>query len=226
MFQRRHGEVFALFDQALPPFESTGDVHFQVRTLLQRIAALSYASRFEEVEPTARKAAALLQTAPDEGLSFRIAYAAVSSLARAGCFERAEASFQSLAAKVATVEEPVWLHLIRWAGAIVDHGLGRFGAAEEKYLSGRLGFQSLHQVRYEAFLCLDLAVLYSETGDSAKVLEICPAICRFFEGLRLSDETLAAFQLLRTAVARAEVTADLLRNVRAQVCQDPLASCV
>jgi AraC-like DNA-binding protein/tetratricopeptide (TPR) repeat protein len=223
MFERSHDEALDLFDQALPPLETAGDVHFQVKTLLQRTAALLYANRFEEVEPTLRKATVLLQEAPDEKLSFWVAYWLTFSLVRANDFHRADTYFEKMFHETVEIEEPIRRTQIEWTGALIDHGLGRIDAAETRYLGCLRSFEALDELQYAALVGLDLCLFYSENDEPARVLEIAPASCKTLETLRLYDETLAALQLLGDAIAKADVTVDVLREVRSSLWQDPFA---
>ena len=224
MFERRHDEAFDAFDQALPPFEAAGDVHYQVRTLLQKIAALIQAGRFADTEPTVRKAEALLEAAPDEALGFQIAYMAVTALVQAGDFDPAERRLRVLGDQIRDIEDPVWRHQIRWADAKTDHGLGRLDAAEAGYLTCWRGFQAYDKQHHAALVALDLSLLYAERGETGRVLEIAPVVVKFFAGLRVYEDTLAALRLLEDAIAQEEVTANVLRELRSRLRQDPLAS--
>jgi tetratricopeptide (TPR) repeat protein len=223
MFERKHDKALALFDRALPPFKNAGDVHFQVRTLLHRTTALSYADLLEQIEPTLDRATILLQEAPDEELSFKIAYAMTNALVRTGHFGRAETKLISLADQIAGIGVPVWRNQIRWRQAMIDHGLGRLRAAETKYLNAWRGFQALNEPRLEALVALDLSLLYSELGEIARVLEFAPMVCQFFEVIGLYDETLTALQLLSDTIFKAEITTDLLSHLRSLLRSDPVA---
>jgi AraC-like DNA-binding protein/tetratricopeptide (TPR) repeat protein len=223
LFERKYDEALALLDAALPLFENAGDVHFQVRTLLQRAAVLSYAKRLTEAEVTLCKATILLRKTPDKELSFWIAYWSVFCLMRAGEFRRAETVLESIGAEIAVIKEPIRRNQVQWTEALIDHGLRRLDAAEAKYLASWRAFEVLDEPQYAALVALDLSLLYSEINEGAKVLEIVPAICEYFETLHLYDETLAALQLLRAAIAKTEVTVEVLQALRSSLREDPLA---
>ncbi len=86
------------------------------------------------------------------------------------------------------------------------------------------GFEALGEPLYAALVLLDLAILRSEAGEVASVVDIASSICRFFEPLKLYDETVASLLLLHQAIDRSEVTKDILRSVRSSLWRDPLVA--
>ena len=222
MFQRRQVEAIDLYDSALPPLEKARDVRFQIKTLLQRALALIYHTRFEEVEPTLKTARCLLKDEADEELAFCIIHTRIVASARAGKFDRAENQLKTIADRVVKLSVPLWRCQILWLEAIIDHGLGRLELAETKYLSSWHDFGDLDEPLKAALVLLDLAVLYSETGEATKVIEISTKICHVFESIKLYNETTASLRLLYDAISRVQVTEAALREVRFALWRDPL----
>jgi tetratricopeptide (TPR) repeat protein len=221
MFQRRHQEAIDLFDIAFGRFEEAGDCSWQIRTLLHRAAALIYSDSYKEAEPTLKKATALLDIEHDEHLAFRVKYTMSYELVKIARFDDAKAALATIT-KEHQVRIPTLRFQIQWVEGTIDHGLGKTDAAEASYLSAQRGFETLNELLYEALVVLDLTVLYAETEQMTKVIENSIATCRFFESIKLYDETLANLELLRIAIHQTDVTAQSLRALRSALWRDPL----
>lgn len=218
-FQRRHEEAVQTFDIAFRFLEGTKAEAWQVRTLILRAAALGYAERFDESLTTLWRAESL-PGADHEHFSFLLPHTIVTVLVRANRCTEAKERLREL--------DPTrgfgasrWR--VRWLEAYLAHGDGELLESEAKYLAAVRELEDLEEPLDHAVVLLDLAVLYADLKRSVDLLSICKTIYRFFDSLRLHEETSVSIRLLGQAILEERVSRDLLRRLRSSLNRDPLA---
>src|SRR4029078_11802775 len=113
------------------------------------------------------------------------------------------------------------LDLIRlqWVEGRLAAGLGRLAEAEAalEHVRGELVARG---IAYDAALVtLELAILYAEQGKTKKVQEVSEHLVVMFQAQGVRREALATFKMFCEAVAQEAVTAELLRNLLAELRQ-------
>jgi len=223
MFQRRHSEAIDLFERSLTSFKAVNDEAWQVRNLLHHAAALTYSDRHEEVLAPLEEAKRILKSFPDEDLSFLVNHTAAYNLARTGKWGQAK-ELLTVVSEHYQITRPLWRYQCQWVEGIVEHGLGHLEAADEWYLQASRGLEAIGETLYVNLIMLDLAMLYAETRQIAKVVEVAVAVCRFFDALKLCDETVMSLELLKTAIAQVDIDQAVLSQFRSNLWRDPIVT--
>lgn len=221
MSQRRHAEAIECFEASYFAFKQRGDGKWAIEVLLYRVAALTYAERYDEALRVLGQAESLMEPEFGRSLAFRVDYSTALLLERMGDFAQAERFIESLRVRSQS-EQRLYRCLVQWLDACITCGLGRAGA-ESRFLAALKELESLSEPLYEGLLLLDIAIFYAQVGRVAKVVEITAKICPFFAALQLCEETTASLKLLSNSTLRTQVDAELLLRFRACLRRDPLA---
>jgi len=114
-----------------------------------------------------------------------------------------------------------WRFELEWVGGNIDEGLGRLEAAEAKYRSLLRIFTVLDETFDTALLSLDLSTICVEVAKLDEAYHLAAAVCHFFSGARVCDETLQSLEVLGQATRRRTITRAVLRDLRTALRRDP-----
>ncbi|MCP4546779.1 MAG: helix-turn-helix transcriptional regulator [bacterium] len=113
---------------------------------------------------------------------------------------------------------------VLWTEGLIEKKRNRIHLAEKLFTDSRDGFTALGEADFKAAVTLDLAGLKLENGKPLEALQLAAETIPFFESFKFRDEAMAALQLVRDAMAQANLTLSTLREVRAnvdQIMKDP-----
>ncbi|HEV3459857.1 MAG TPA: hypothetical protein VHG32_25200 [Thermoanaerobaculia bacterium] len=211
--QRRFDEALARLDAALAAAPAVA----KGRVLLNRGFTLEQAGRTEEAAATLREATPLIDAAGDSRLRVVARFNRLVLLCHAG--RHAEAAKESPGLRRVTEELDNALDLlrVRWLEGRIAAGLGRSAAARDAFEEVRRGFTD-RQAGYDAALVsIELAILHLEAGRTADARVVAGEMLWIFQAQRVNRETLAALNLFCQAAASDALTAELARQVLAEI---------
>ncbi|MFP3940085.1 MAG: hypothetical protein ACLF0P_07250 [Thermoanaerobaculia bacterium] len=150
---------------------------------------------------------------PDPRLLLMARHNRTDYLCDLGRFTEASGLLEANRHLYARFDDP-WTQLrLAWVEGRVARGLGRAGAAEERLLTAREGFQREGAAYDVALVSLELAGLYLEQGRSAGVLELAREMAATFRRVGVHREAREAAELFARAAAQQEVTGRLLARL-------------
>lgn len=103
---------------------------------------------------------------------------------------------------------------LRWFEAQIAAGLGDVSRAQRAYEETRRGFEEAGLALDAALVGLELASLWLRSGRSEEVRELVEELFAIFSEKGVEREALAALAMLRDAVGRRRLTAELLAAAR------------
>jgi len=215
--QREAVRAEELLGRALLLYRQLGDQKGEARIKIKTGMALYLLDRPLEALEALEEAAGLLDADRDHHLMASTVSARVALLCK---LDRPEEAGRLLSRQMDLYEEVDDPH----AGAMFRHlkgrvalGLGRLGEAEELLVASRDASLTLGR-SYDAILTsLDLACVYLEAGKTAELRRLAQELVPTFRSRGVRPETLAALGLVARAVARQEVTRQLLGRLRDRV---------
>ena len=213
--QQRFPEALELLDQARAA--SGGDPAAAGQLLLKKSHVLEQVSDFEGALAALDEAGPLLESSGDSNLLFAYRFDIAANLYGLGRFTAAVEWLPRI--REMTVAQRSHLHLQRvvWLEARVNAGLGKRAEAEAALEQVRDEFTALG-LSYEAALAsLDLAVLWLEDGRAREVRRLAEGLRWIFEAKKIAREALAALTLFCEAARREAATAELARQVIADI---------
>ena len=224
IFQRRFKEALKVLDRSRAIFEQRGNRRRHVEQLMHKAAAAIYASWSEMAISDLTVALDIVEALQDEDLRVQVTISLGSVLVKAGQPERSTVVVKALDRQLVEFVNPLFLHQLQTVEGDAEYALGNVALAEEKYLKARTGFEALNKPYYTAFVELELAILYCETGRTADAVPAATATLHFFEALTLRREFLVSLGLLKDALRSRTVSEIVLQEVRSALQADPLVT--
>lgn len=163
----------------------------------------------------------------DEEKSPTLAVAAWNNLAHLLCdaarYEEAEEVLQQLPTIYENLvpNSPAQLNLT-WMRGKIDHGLGRFSEAMEKYLYARRGYEQHGNLYRVAVISLDLLQLHYGKGDLDEVEKLAGSVYQALRKQPLEAEAFEALRILHSARTQRHLVRQALEQLALQLAQNPL----
>ena len=168
------------------------------------------------------EAATSLDRRRDSYLAYALAGNFANVLAKAGRYGKASEYLALAKRRLEQQGNPLGQHELAWIDGDIHCGMGELATAEDCYLAARAGFRQAREWSRVGLVCLDLAILCTETGRFSRSAELAAEAVPLLESLKLYDETIAAVGLLAKSIRMEDVKRDLLQDVRRCLEQDPL----
>ncbi len=143
------------------------------------------------------------------GLRFNIA----AALCALGRFEEAEARLPEVRALAERLGGELDITRSVWLQGKVDAGLGRSREARSAFEQVRRVFRGRDLAFDYALVCLDLALLLLEEGDTAAVRALAEEMLTIFRSQQVEREPLAALQFFCEAAKQEAASVELVRRV-------------
>jgi len=213
--QRRLPEALELLNRAGVACGDQGMA--MARILLQKEHVLEVMGDIEGALAVLAQAAPLVEAAGDSDLLLRLRFNMADDLCQLG--RHAEAAALLPRVRELAIEQANELDLLRlvWLEARIDARQGRTAAACAGLEQVRRKFAD-HGMSYDGALAsLDLAVLWLETGHTAKVRELAVEMEAIFQAKKIHREALAALILFWDAAKREAATVELVRRVITEI---------
>ena len=106
---------------------------------------------------------------------------------------------------------------LRWTEANIAQGLGQLAKAEQVYRAVQGEFLDLGNGLDTALVSLDLATLLWEQGRTEELKQLATEVLVVFESREVHREAIAALLLFQQACTEDRVTAEMLRQIAAQL---------
>ncbi len=213
--QRRFPEALALLEQA--KVGSQGNKNAVGRILLKKEFVLEQMGDSEGALVTLQEATPIIESIADPRLLFALRFKVANNLWHLKRYQEAEGLLSELRELAVQLGNELDLIRIVWLEARIAAGQGRRDDAV-------VGLESVCQeftarnLPYDAALSsLDLALLWLEAGQTAKVRQISITMAWIFKDGGIQREALAALSLFRDAAERETATVELTRKVIAEV---------
>jgi len=215
--QREAARAEELLVKSLLIYRQLDDQKGEARIKIKMGMALYQLDRPLEALVNLEGAAGLLDPDRDHHLMASTVSARVALLCK---LDRAEEAERLLARQMdlyEAVDDPHAGAMFRHLQGRVALGLGRLAEAEELLVASREVSLALGR-SYDAILTsLDLACVYLESGKDAELGRLAQELLPTFRSRGVHPETLAALSLVARAVARQELTRQLLARLRDRV---------
>jgi len=160
------------------------------------------------------KVLAYIQEADSPRLYWSARFNHAVYLAEAGLFQEARRELLACRAARALEHDEFFLRRARWLEGRIALGLGQDADAERLLAGVREGYLGDGSGINMALVSLDLACLYLETGDSAKLKRVAEEMALIFSANDVHREALAALVLFQEAVRQEGLTAAFLFRLR------------
>ena len=212
--QRRFSEALDLLDRAYraaPPGELAG------RILLNKSALLEQMTDFEGSLETLEQAARTVETSKETRLLFALYFNTAANLRHLERYEVAAALLPKVRELAVAMASDLDLVKLVWLEALVAAGQGRYAEATASLERVQSDFTS-RQLPYDAALSsLDLASLWLSQGQTARARALAKGMAWIFTAKGIDREALAALKLFCEAAGRDAASAELARQVRADI---------
>jgi transcriptional regulator with XRE-family HTH domain len=213
--QRQLPEALELLDRAQAG--CGGQPMVVARILLKKEHVLEVMGDTEGALAVLTQAAPLVEAAGNRHLLFSLRFNMADDLCQLG--RDAEAAALLPQVRELAIEQANELDLLRlvWLEARVDARQDRTAAACAGLEQVRRKFADLGMSYDGALASLDLAVLWLETGHTAKVRELAVEMEAIFRAQKIQREALAALILFWEAAKRDTATVELVRRVITEI---------
>jgi tetratricopeptide (TPR) repeat protein len=135
------------------------------------------------------------------------------SLCRIGRYREAEDLLPEIDRLALEAESQDYQLRSRWLRGRVDAGRGRVGEALGRLRSVQAEFRMLRYAYDAALVSLDLARLYLEQGETAKVKRLAEEMATVFVDVGVHARAQEALEMFREAAEKEKVTVDLVERV-------------
>jgi len=213
--QRRFEEANALLDRALPLLLESGGKRQLARAMLLRANVVYEIEGAEASIRDFQHAAELLEDQEDAYLSLAAYQGLADVYVRSGKYREAAAILPRFEAiQERSPSRILGLYLL-WLKGLMAQAGGQHEIAEGMLEAVRDGFIRANWLAVSVLAGLDLALLYSEQGQSFQASRVAAEILPLLDTLKMRDETMVALGIFRRAVQAGTITAEVLRQMRA-----------
>jgi AraC-like DNA-binding protein/tetratricopeptide (TPR) repeat protein len=217
LFERRFEEALQLLNESLTIAREIGNTRMQAERLLQRIELNRYQGRPLEMFPDLKEVRDLLasQAEPDRFLLQGVYQQWTLAYLETGQTAEAKTSLVQAKALNEELDHAPSRYQLAWIEGWIAITLCEEATAEKFLRRARIGFEGIAAKEAAALAALDLAVLCHGQGRFGEVTElvVCSVLPALAE-MALADETRAATELLRSAVAAETISLAVLQKVR------------
>ena len=215
--QRRLEEAQDLVDRALDLSRKAGDRVSVAKGLLKKSKILNQRGDIAESIAILQGASSEIDPAQEPVLYARARQNLLFSLTLAGRYEDASRLLDELRAQPRILAEPLDDLRLRWTEANIAQGLGQLAKAEQVYRAVQGEFLDLGNGLDTALVSLDLATLLWEQGRTEELKQLATEVLVVFESREVHREAIAALLLFQQACTEDRVTAEMLRQIAAQL---------
>lgn len=217
-FQRRLDEARDAFENAQVRLPRDAALRRKARLCFQR-AAMSYQLGMldEAVEENAQGLTILAASRHDEYLQLVGYQQLIAVYSRQEKWQTAAVLIPGtrfLAESLGAI--PSLLHQ-DWIEGLVWNGLGEHDRALGALQLAIEGFERLGERFYVALLCIDIANINCELGNTDEALELCAGALPLLDSLGAHRDVLVATQIVRSAIEQQQIQSESLRALRAQL---------
>ncbi len=214
--QTRYGEAARVLDEARELIDAEDNPELLVRVTVQLGRCAGYAGRAEEAVEVFRRATELAEGLANERLALNARHDEAWWLVEAGDSLEALARYEKARPLYELFAADPWVQLRRrWLEGRIHAGLGDLETARRALDEVRLEAMR-RELAYElAMVTLDLAIVYLDLGDYARVQDLAEELTPVFLSQELHRYALAAVYLFRDAARARRATAGLVREVLA-----------
>jgi len=212
-WQRRSTDALELCKHALAIFRSVGNSKDLLRALLEAANIAEQAGKGTDCILFLNEAKDYLAESDNSHLRFTLYYNLASAYAKNENYQAATellAMVRQLMPQQSQEMQPP----VQWLEGFIKNGLGDTSQAELLFKGARTGFQRLGNIGCTSLIDLDLALLYLKQNRNTEVTHLAAGVIPIFQGLRIHEEANTAFELLQRAMAKRELTAEILTGVR------------
>ena len=214
--QTRYREAAQVLDEARELLNVEDDPDLLTRVMLQLGLCAGYAGEAEEAVAVFGRAAELSETLGEERLTLNARHNVSWWLVEAGDSLEALATYEKTRRLYDRFADDPWVQLRRrWLEGRIHSGLGDLETARQA-LSEVRAEAARRELGYElAMVNLDLALVYLDMGDLARVQKLAEELTPVFLSQELHRHAVAAVYLFRDAARAQRATAGFVRDVLA-----------
>ncbi len=212
---RRFETSLKLLNKVVAIHRRSGESHLQGRALLKTAITHAESGDLTTALRIIRRGVRLITPDREPRLSLCFRHTEVLYINQLGRHREAEKRMDEIALLYARFPD-TWTQLRRrWLCGEIAEGLGHRDKAERDYLHVQSGF--LEQgIGYDAALVsLNLAALYAEQGETAKIKDLACQMFKIFESRDVHREAIAALILFQRAAQEEAVTRRMARDLNA-----------
>ena len=196
----------------------------EAKALVQRASVHTYVGNFSEAVENLREAAGLIDEDQERELAFAIRGNLAATLTRAGEAASAAKELERARQLSRHIDDRLGSIKLDWIEGDLRELQGDLETAKRYYAGVRTEFRDADESRYLCMVSVDLMTIHSQLGEWEGVGELAVATLPLLTSMQLHSETVAAVSLLAEVVEAGSFSRRLIKNLRAALRQDPLAT--
>ncbi len=214
-WQRRLAEAFQLHARALSIFRAMGTPKDVAASLIDGARTHDLAGNAEESVMLLTEAIHVTRNEATHFLNFLACFYLTNAYLQTGNLDKAKELLQKTRSlrDFADNSEVILYHL-QWLEGRVSDAFGELTAASDRYQIAQHGFLKLGHNIHFSLVSLDIALLRLKQDRVGEVQGLTLPAIPAFEGIELHDEAAAAWNLLKCATEKGELTRGLLEGAR------------
>ena len=214
LFQRRFEEAQELLDRSIGICRTEDEKLLLAKSLTQRAKIADYLGDHEAAIADLQVALKLLEGC-DEKYVVLVAYGCLAtSYAWAGKPEKALEFLPEARRLCAELDNRLIHHQLQWIEGLARQAQGDEAGAEGRFRQARAGFVAQGELDHAGVTSLEIAILCRRQGRDAEVVSLAAEAIPVFRTLQTYPEAVTALRLLGDAVAKGEVTLEVLEQAR------------
>jgi len=211
--QRHFDAAQATLERAVGIFLRSGESHRAGRSLINLSLVHCYVGDIAESIEALYRSLALIDPEQEPRTVLCARHNLAGYLAEAGRLDEALHLYQAARPLYRAFPDAWTQNRRKWLKGRINHGLGRYRAAEALLLAARDGFLAEGIPFDTALVLLDLAHLYAEQGRTAELKRLAVEMIPLFASCHIHREALAALAFLQHAVETETVSLDVVTRV-------------
>ncbi len=212
-WQRRSEEALELCNHALPTFRAVGSAKDVARAFLEGANIAEQAGKTNDCIAFLEQVLEHIEDLDSTHLKFTVYYNLAGAYAKTGKHEDAIELLPLIRDLLPQQTQEAISHL-HWLEGVIANEAGDKILAERLFRQARRGFHKNGNIGCTSLVDLELALVYLEQGRNMEVMRLTSGVIPIFESLRSHEEAGAALSLMRGAVERNKISADILDEIR------------
>ena len=212
--QRRFREARELLDRAIGICRAGEEKLILAKSLIQRAKIADFLGDHEAAIADLQVARELLEDLDDRYLTLVAHTNLATSYAWAGKPEKALEFLPEARRLCAELDNRLGRHHVQWIEGLARLAQGDEAGAEVRLRQAQAGFNKLGELDHGGVASLEVAILCRRQGRDAEVVSLASEAIPAFKALRTYPEAVTALRLLGDAVAKGEVTLEVLEQAR------------